>query len=65
VVPPHKVAVSCPSAFRLRNGSMWLSPSIVATSASGSSSGSLLLNLPRVPKSFCARKLIVSGSYDC
>ena len=38
--------------------------SIVATSASGSSSWSVLLNLSRVPKSFCARELTVSGSYD-
>jgi hypothetical protein len=64
-VPPNEFAVSCPSAFRLRSGSMWLSLSVVATSAAGCSSWSLLLNLPRLPRSFCARELIVSGSYEC
>jgi hypothetical protein len=36
-VPRTRSAVSCPSAFGLCSGSMWLSLSIVATSGSGSS----------------------------
>ena len=54
-------AVSCPRAFGLCSGSMWLSPSIVATSGLGSSSWSLLLTYLACLNPY-ARELMVSAA---